>query len=770
MITKEHLQSLVSRGISESVAKACGIESLTEGSIKALLGIERNIGGDGFSIPYIFNNNICIGDDGVEYIRYRIVDSRLDHDKPKDFKQAKYLQRQSAGFMPYVPPIINLKSYLVITEGELKAISASTHDIPTISIPGVHMWYDPKARLEGDKLTSDSKVHPVILDMVKTVETVVVLADSDARTNPQVRQAMNLFCEALRNQSQAAVIYKQVPSMSDEKLGLDDLIALDAQNASRFIARSVKECLELHEILAKDGYVALGYQCTDCVVWSRPRSSVIVISDSKLSSPTTLQAIAGIDWCKTVYGDRTKDGDKLRVDYGSMASNIIDECNKKGFYSQLNARGAGVWEDVDGMPIVNSSTLWRLDGKYVDRVTGSIVYESSFNLGIDKTLEAATKEDGTHLFKTLKSWRWRRQSDAALMLGWIAHGFLCGALEWRTHANLTGGKGTGKSTLLTLIRNLYGEYAVLVDGDSSEAGIRQKVRNASRPIIIDEAEAEGNKIAKTLQMLRSASSGAGVLRGTQDQNGMEYILRACGLVAGIVPPQFNSADSSRFLRMELKEAHKGEELPILIRDSQLARELGQKLWMRVLREYPRFKRSLDILKKAILEKMGSSRASDTLGNVIAASWIVLSDDELTTESAKVYFDKFDLEDAQEQQGEDDSQDCLNHIMSSVVRASGGENTICRMIVSVIKFGRASHEYDYLANYGIKYNGIENNQHTILINTASQYFLKLFIETRWQKGSIKTALLRLPGAYKVSTATRICGIACKPISVPIDIEE
>lgn len=770
MLTKEHLESLLERAISKEVAEACGIETLSEGAIKKNLNTERNLGGDGFAIPYFYNGNICVGDDGVEYVRYRIVDVRLDQDKPA-YKTAKYLQRQGAGFMPYVPPIFKFtnKTYLVITEGELKAVSACAHDIPTIAIPGVDMWYDSRDREEGDRLTSNTKVHPVILDIVKKVEAVIVLADSDAKANKNVRKAMSRFCEALRLQANMAVIYKQVPSnVAEEKLGLDDWLAIDAEDAKAFIVRAAKEGVELHDVLTKDGYVALGYQGTDCIIWSRPRKSVVILSASSISIPAVLQSIAGSEWCKIQYGVMTKDEGKVKVEYSEMASDIIDECNSKGFYSQLNTRGAGVWKDRDGMPIINSGTLWRIDGSPCDRVSGSIVYESSMNLGIDPYATPATKAEMTELLECLKTWKWKRPSDAGLMIGWIAHGYLCGALDWRTHANLTGGRGTGKSTLMNMLSKLYGSYAILADGDSTEAGIRQQVGNASRPILIDEGESNGGKVTKILQMLRSASSGSGVLRGTQDQSGLVYMLRACGMVGGIVPPQFNSADASRFIRMELIEQQTGQTRHRLITDDMYAAELGQKFWMRMLQNYDRFNRVLKVMQSVITEKMNSSRAADTIGNVIAASWIALSDSEITPEMAAIYFARFDLEEAVEQQTSNDSVDCLNHILSSVVRTSTGEHTIYSMIANIAKNGKASELYDYLGNYGIKYEGT-TTLHSIVVNTQSQHFLKLFQGTRWESGSVKTSLLRIEGSSKADKTMRIGGINCRPINVPIDLE-
>lgn len=768
MLTPQHIESLAARAIPEAVARACGIESFTEGSIKASLGVEHSLGGDGFSIPYIYNGEECMGDDGVPYARFRIQDERTEKDLPANFKKQKYLQRAGAGFMPFVPANFVRKAYLVITEGELKAISACNADIPTIAIAGVDMWYDADARTEGDKLTTDSKVHPVILDMVKNLAAVVVLADSDARSNAHVRQAMSKFCEALRNQSGIAVIYKSVPSMSkDEKLGLDDWIAKDADDARGFIARAVSEAVEVKVILDQGGYVPLGYQDLDCVIWSRTRKAIIRMTSSHLSSPNNLQSVAGTEWCKVKYGVPMKDSEKIRVEWDAMSSDIIDSCTEKGFFSDLNTRGAGVWKDRDGRIVVNAKNLWCADGGAIDRVSGDFVYQEGLSLGFNAEAQAASVLQIRELLDCLNTWHWKHKSDAVLMLGWIAHGYLCGALDWRTHANLTGGRGTGKSTLMRLISILFGPYALLADGDSSEAGIRQKVGNASRPIMIDEGEADGTKLAKILQMLRAASSGSGVLRGTQDQAGTEYVLRACGMVGGIVPPQLNGADASRFLRLELDKQQSVKDMHALIKDDAKAKALGQAIWMRMIVNFDRFNRTLDICKTAISMKMDSSRAADTIGNVIAASWIALSDGEMTLEAAIKYLDRFELTEAKEQQKTDDSVECFNHILGSVVRFGNGQSSIVKLMEAAIDKKKGMFEYDCLGNYGLKVS-VEDGKAFLKINTTSAYFMKLFDGTRWQSGAIRTTLMRVEGAKSSYKTVKLASIPCKPVIIPVDI--
>jgi hypothetical protein len=71
------------------------------------------------------------------------------------------------------------------------------------------------------------------------------------------------------------------------------------------------------------------------------------------------------------------------------------------------------------------------------------------------------------------AWNWFRElEDPMLALGWIGCAMVGGALHWRPHAWVTGGTGTGKSTLQLLLRSVF-DNGALTTGDATEASLRQ---------------------------------------------------------------------------------------------------------------------------------------------------------------------------------------------------------------------------------------------------------------------------------------------------------
>jgi hypothetical protein len=89
------------------------------------------------------------------------------------------------------------------------------------------------------------------------------------------------------------------------------------------------------------------------------------------------------------------------------------------------------------------------------------------------------------------------------------------APDWRPIEWITGGSGTGKSTLMKLTRWVFGPRAMITSEDATPAGIKHRTKNSALPVSIDELESEGkNERARDITKLaRISSSGGESLRG-----------------------------------------------------------------------------------------------------------------------------------------------------------------------------------------------------------------------------------------------------------------
>jgi hypothetical protein len=124
---------------------------------------------------------------------------------------------------------------------------------------------------------------------------------------------------------------------------------------------------------------------------------------------------------------------------------------------------------------------------------------------------------------------------------------------------ITGGRGTGKSTLngrpdegQGIIAQLYGD-ALFRTGNTSAAAIRQSLKNSTVPVMIDEAEASGDnrKITEVVELARG-------IERRQDAPGRAGSQRArihaaiAVLVSSINMPPLEGSDRSRLAILELR--------------------------------------------------------------------------------------------------------------------------------------------------------------------------------------------------------------------------
>ena len=779
-----HADFLSARAISPEAARANRLESVSAAAAATTLYGPGSAGtglqGDALRIPYAsLDGSPLAGDDGVDYVRFRVVAHAGMTLVPGE-KSQRYVSRPSSGARPYFPAgfagLAPSSPYVVLTEGEFKSIAAVAAGIPTLAIPGVTMW----AATGGGTLSSKAPVQPLILEAVKMSRGVIVLADSDAKSNAHVRQAMQALADALAIQAGVPTIYgccpepERKPGKKAEKRGLDDWIKQDGGIAvEKYLGWLWSKEMARQATLAAGGYVPLGYKDNVNFVWSIPRGALMAISAGMLTQAGPLMNMAGgMDWCVAAYPKFTKN-EGLTCDWQAMGGGVVDACIQAGPFDPSAARGTGVWDAGDGALVVNGSdALWRTDGQPQDRFGGDHVYPRGSKLGVSADTPQATAAEGSSLLDAIATWQWSRESDPFLMLGWIGHAYLSGAAPWRAHVSLTGARGTGKSYLQDLIARVLGRAAMKCDGDSTPAGIRQRVGNDALALIVDEAEADGKKLAEILGFLRSASSGAEVLRGTQDQSGTSFQLRVSGLVAGIVPPVLNAADQSRFIRLELSgvNADAAATPHALVSDHEAAEALGLKLFARMVNAWGRIKNAKKVLRKHL---GGDPRYADTIAPILASAWCILSDAELDDAEAQAFVAdmKLDAERARVVDAKDEN-DAFDHLLAKGMKVQidgkmlelTGADAIARALEEAVSRQKGGYT-KAIGLYGLKVINVGPHG-SLQVDAKSPQIKQLFVTTKWEQGDLAAVFKRLPGAEVATTTAWIGSKSVRPVCIPL----
>jgi hypothetical protein len=228
----------------------------------------------------------------------------------------------------------------------------------------------------------------------------------------------------------------------------------------------------------------------------------------------------------------------------------------------------------------------------------------------------ASENPARLLLPLLRSWNWERpEVDPVLLMGWIGAGYLSGALPWRPSAFITGDKATGKSTLQRLIKLIYGEWLVQA-GDTSAAGIYQRLGHDALPVAVDELESESDvrRQKAVLKLARLAASGSLMLRGGDRHQGVEFQARSCFLFSSINAPPLEPQDLSRMALLKLRRLPDGQASPFL--DPQRLAMQGRMILRRLIDEWPRFDDTFAAFRAELAAAGMDGRGQDTFGTLL----------------------------------------------------------------------------------------------------------------------------------------------------------
>lgn len=341
-------------------------------------------------------------------------------------------------------------------------------------------------------------------------------------------------------------------------------------------------------------------------------------------------------------------------------------------------RGRGAWRGDGGELILHCGDRVivgpKLDGAEREPVVvapgrvGARVYPR----GVEVPLPfpdpvPAEQSPADELLALLKTWQWARgEVDALFLLGWIGAALIGGALKWRPVVWITGGRGTGKSTLWRLVTEIIGESGILAVADTSAAGIWQTLKISTLPVVVDELEneADGRRVAAVIKLAREAASGTKSLRGGADHQAVEFVIRSCFAFLSIIVPPLPSQDRSRIALLELGRLPAHAPVPEL--DGEKLAIIGAKLRRRLLDQWWRFNGLLETWRATLEQHGHSARGADQFGTLMAIADL-LRHDEGDAFDIEAIAQKIDAAGMSEVADDvDDARAMLGHLLNQVV--------------------------------------------------------------------------------------------------------
>lgn len=221
MLNDTHLAELRASGISDELIEASGIRSVNSREAHEILKWNAGSGSrdmSGLALPFRAN-----GEPVAEYTRIKPDNPRTN----RDGKPVKYESPRGKSNRAYFPPgfheALPSARTILITEGEKKALSATSHGFVCIGLVGV--WGGHRKRKQTDSGRKYGK-RELIAELEATEwkgRNVCIIFDSDTATNDLVLQAEYKLAETLQAAG-ANVSVVRLPSLNDDKTGLDDFL------------------------------------------------------------------------------------------------------------------------------------------------------------------------------------------------------------------------------------------------------------------------------------------------------------------------------------------------------------------------------------------------------------------------------------------------------------------------------------------------------------------------------------------------------------------
>jgi putative DNA primase/helicase len=501
--------------------------------------------------------------------------------------------------------------------------------------------------------------------------------------------------------------------------------------------------------------------------------TIVSMTPSKMTK-SNLNQLAPLEWWSTSFPKNSGFNTDAAVDF------LQTICQKKGYFSNDRLRGRGAWLD-HGRIIVHTGTNLIIDGK--NRPLGvddtEFVYEIGSNMDLSVS-DPLSSSDASKLFKVIDGLDWVRPIDSKLLAGWLAIVPICGVLEWRPHIWITGGAGSGKSSInKKILHRMTGECSLKFEGGTTEAGLRESIGNDAIAALMDEAEGENEKeqlnMENILHLARSASSSDSIIAKGTGNGAKIYRTRSMFGFCSIVPQTKQAADKRRFSVLRLGKGIKRDKFEKLMSfyESFATPEYVKRFQARMVNLMPNILETIRTFKKAITDKLGRSDMGDQLGSMLGGWYHIENDAPVSLETASAIVSELDFEGEQGMETIPDEIRCLQHITSIEMRVETEQGYQTRIVGELIKTVMdnvidgdpvtANIADKALRRIGIK---VESEKGLLFISNTAKKLTANLRGTPWSTDR-RSVLIRLEGAEHIRLKRFISGIATPAISIPLE---
>jgi len=461
---------------------------------------------------------------------------------------------------------------------------------------------------------------------------------------------------------------------------------------------------------------------------------------------------------------------------------LVNTSVTKGTFSVRHVRGRGAWFDGKDC-VIHAGDHLVINGKR-ETLKGHksrYVYESGepMPLALENPL---SNQDANKIMEIVRLLNWERDISSYLLVGWCIIAPICGALKWRPHIWLTGAAGTGKSWVFrNIVRRLMEGVALPVQGETSEAGIRQTLGHDALPIIFDEAEGEDKRAVERMSavmgLMRSASSDDGgmITKGSAGGSAISYKIRSCFAFASISVQVSQQSDRTRVTVLGLKknDSAEGSERWKQLQEQYLkvvTDEYVKRLQARTIALLPVIMENTRTFSAAAAIVIGEQRAGDQLGALLAGAFSVFSNKVIGLEEAIEWLKSRDWTEEKALDKSRDEMALLAHLMEQMTTVETLQSKYDRNVGEIVAVAAGAHEDAFLpieAQARLKRLGIKVEQGMLIISNTADWIKSRLDRTPWSRNHNKI-LLRLEGANSMETIRFGSGIQTRAVAIPLSV--
>ena len=512
-------------------------------------------------------------------------------------------------------------------------------------------------------------------------------------------------------------------------------------------------------------FKCLGYDRGSYFYLPRDGGQVIELTASSHTKLNLLN-LAPLGWWSTAFSKGTS------FDADRAADSLISACIKKGVFDADRIRGRGAWYDANRVILHLGNRLSVIDENglhvhhQIDNPPPSYYFYEHAKCLTGPAEEPLPDDIALELLNIGRQFKWDIPASAYFLLGWTVLAPVCGALDWRPHIWITGGAGTGKTTILKhFMRPLLGGIYQAATGGTTEAGLRGTLKSDAIPVVFDEFEQNEQRdkqiVQNILSLARIASSEGGkIYKGTTTGGANSFEIRSMFCVSSINVNLIQKADIDRFCVLGLRRdpISKSDWRDFEQRILNVATlENGRRLIARTINNIPTIRANARIIAAALAMEFGQ-RYGDQYGTLLAGAWSLSpgGGDLLTIEQAHQWIQSMNWDLQHSDPTEADEMKCLSFILNAMVVVDGRRITI-RELVGMARRGAFSttagrddseDPATVLARYGLKIH-----ESYLAIANGHSNLQALLKDTPWSGNAYRQSLRRVPNAQAAASPIR-----------------